>query len=300
MPTDTARDTANARTQFELGAQHEAEGRTPEAISAYRQAVELDGTPDQVFRLAFLLDLHGEDEEAFGLYEQLCRLPQPPVNALINLAVIFEDRSETGHAERCLQKVLDGDATHGRARLFFKDAAGSRDMLFDEDEAAADARQNAMLDTPVTDFELSVRARNCLKKMEIRTLGDLLKVTEHELMAYKNFGETSLTEIKQMLTARGLRLGQGLEGGGYMFKRPERYAELREIAGDEILSSPVATLELSVRARKALQLLNVQTVGDLASVTEAELMGVKNFGATSLEEIRARLADRNLSLRKMD
>ena len=69
-----------------------------------------------------------------------------------------------------------------------------------------------MLDTPVTDFELSVRARNCLKKMNIRTLGDLLKVSEAELLSYRNFGETSLVEIKNMLSSKGLRLGQGVDG----------------------------------------------------------------------------------------
>ena len=47
--------------------------------------------------------------------------------------------------------------------------------------------------------------------MNIRTLGDLLKITEAELMSYKNFGESSLLEIKKMLSQRNLRLGQGME-----------------------------------------------------------------------------------------
>jgi DNA-directed RNA polymerase subunit alpha len=54
-----------------------------------------------------------------------------------------------------------------------------------------------------------------------------------------------------------------------------------------------------VRARKALQLLNLATLGELASRTEAELMGVKNFGATSLHEIRERLVQHGLSLRTL-
>jgi len=56
----------------------------------------------------------------------------------------------------------------------------------------------------------------------------------------------------------------------------------------------------SVRCRKALQMLGVQTLGDLASRTEAELMGVKNFGQTSLDEIRERLADHGLGLRTLE
>ena len=59
-------------------------------------------------------------------------------------------------------------------------------------------------------------------------------------------------------------------------------------------------MELSVRARKALQQLGAQSIGDLASRTEAELMGVKNFGQTSLVEIREKLGHFNLDLRMLD
>src|SRR5213592_4273860 len=84
-------------------------------------------------------------------------------------------------------------------------------MHVEEVEDRDALKKKAMLDTPVTDFELSVRARTCLKKMNIRSLGDLLRITEAELMSYKNFGESSLIEIKKMLTAKNMRLGQGLE-----------------------------------------------------------------------------------------
>ena len=55
-----------------------------------------------------------------------------------------------------------------------------------------------------------------------------------------------------------------------------------------------------MRARKALQLLNIHTLGDLCSHTEAELMGVKNFGATSLTEVKERLHEFGLALRSLD
>jgi DNA-directed RNA polymerase subunit alpha len=59
-------------------------------------------------------------------------------------------------------------------------------------------------------------------------------------------------------------------------------------------------MELSVRARKALHLLNIGTIGELCMRTEAELMGVKNFGMTSLMEIKEKLAQQGLSLRKLE
>lgn len=169
-----------------------------------------------------------------------------------------------------------------------------------EEEADRDVfKRKALLDTPVSDFELSVRARTCLKRMNIRSLGDLLKITEAELLSYKNFGESSLLEIKKMLTAKGLRLGQGLEEA----HRQARRALMEQYKGtgqETILAKPVSDLQLSVRARKALQLLNIQSLGDLASHTEAELMGIKNFGATSLTEVRERLAEHGLGLRKIE
>ena len=47
-------------------------------------------------------------------------------------------------------------------------------------------------------------------------------------------------------------------------------------------------------------MLGIMTIGDLATRTEAELMGVKNFGATSLDEIKERLASFGLELRLLD
>jgi DNA-directed RNA polymerase subunit alpha len=135
--------------------------------------------------------------------------------------------------------------------------------------------------------------------MEIRTLGDLLKVSEAELLSYKNFGETSLVEIKAMLTQRGLRLGQNLETQ-YHRVRADVYEDLLDQADEETLSRPITTLDFSVRSRKALQLLGVQTIGDLATRTEAELMGIKNFGNTSLVEVRERLATVGLDLRTLE
>ena len=275
----------------------EKEGKRYEAVEELRQAVSCGSNQDHMFRLAYLLDIVGEEQEAINVYEELISRDQPHINALLNLSVIYEDRGNLNAAEKCLRQILDTEPTHKRARLYIVDVQSSTDMYYDEEIARDAAKTNAMLNTPVTDFELSVRARNCLKKMEIRTLGDLLKVSENELMSYKNFGETSLVEIKHMLTARGLRLGQSVEGGHVSRAHQDRYQELLNHAPEQVLKQPVSTLNLSVRARKALQLLNIQTLSDLAIRTEAELMGIKNFGSTSLVEINAGLAAHGLELR---
>ncbi|MBB48113.1 MAG: hypothetical protein CMJ33_06140 [Phycisphaerae bacterium] len=294
-------DPAAAAASLEKARKLEADMDRVGAIEAYREATELGNDSEALFKLAWLLDQHGEEDEAIACYERIMNSPVglPSINAMINLAVVYEDRGDIAAAERCLRKVLESAPNNPRARLFMKDILASKDMYYDEEQDRNIAKRSALLDTPVTDFELSVRARNCLKKMKIRTLGDLLKITEAELLSYKNFGETSLVEIKAMLSQKGLRLGQGLEGQ-YSQVRKEIYEELRGKAPDHILNKPVSALELSVRARKALQQLGAQSIGDLASRTEAELMGVKNFGQTSLVEIREKLGHFNLDLRMLD
>jgi DNA-directed RNA polymerase subunit alpha len=69
------------------------------------------------------------------------------------------------------------------------------------------------------------------------------------------------------------------------------------VANEGVLATPVADLELSVRSRKALGRLRVATLGELASKTEADLLSCKNFGQTSLNEIKQRLSEYGLELR---
>jgi DNA-directed RNA polymerase subunit alpha len=294
------RDTATAAKHLAAAAAAERSGDRVTAIAEFRKASAADTeSAETLFRLAYHLDLVGEEDEALATYERCIEKPPAMINALLNLAVSYEDREDYARAERCLRQILDTHPNHPRARLYMKDVAASREMVIEEEEGRDIFKRRALFDTPVTDFELSVRARTCLKKMNIRTLGDLLRITEAELMSYKNFGESSLLEIKKMLSARNLRLGQGLEDAHRQARR--QLAEQYKGTGNEaVLAKPVGELQLSVRARKALQLLNIQTLGDLASRTEAELMGVKNFGATSLKEVKDRLADAGLGLRKLD
>lgn len=297
--SDSPDNAKAAQAEYEASIKAEQEGDREKAVAHLRKAANLSREHDYAFRLGYMLDLLGEEDEAVAVYEQLVQRDRPHVHALINLAVLYEDRGDIAGAEKCLRQVLDTNPNHPRAQLYMKDVAASRDMYYDENAARDLAKRNALLDTPVTDFELTVRARNCLKKMQIRTLGDLLRVSEAELLSYKNFGETSLVEIKQMLSAKGLRLGQGLDGQHGRIRK-EILEQLKGKASEAVLNKPVSVLDLSVRARKALQMLNIQTLGDLATRTEAELLGVKNFGTTSLTEIKEKLTEYGLSLRTLE
>ncbi len=296
------RDTDTASRYFQQGFAAEQQGDRLGAIDAYEAAFVADpDDPKICFHLAFNLDLVGEEDEALHLYEQCTQGPTPSLNSLINLAVLYEDRNQYAKAERCIRQVLATDSNHDRAVLFIKDIEASKHMIIDEHQENRLEMQSAVLDTPVTDFDLSVRTRNGLRKMDIRTLGDLLRISEADLRSYKNVGDNSLDEIRAMLTQRGLRLGQALEQQQSAAQQAV-YDQLRSDSGSdqEFFSHSVAELQLSVRARKALALLNIQTIGELCMRTEAELMGVKNFGMTSLLEIKERLAEGKLSLRTLE
>src|SRR3954454_2382103 len=182
-----------AEEYYRRGLDAEKEGNHEKGVEFYERALNENPDHEQAaFHLAVLYDRRAEDAKAIELYERICTSPPVHINALMNLAVLYEDNNHYDEAHRCLEAVLETNPNHERARLFMKDVESARSMYYDEDMDRRGDRRNAVLEIPISDFELSVRSRNCLKKMNIRSLGDLLKTTEAELLSYKNFGETSL------------------------------------------------------------------------------------------------------------
>jgi DNA-directed RNA polymerase subunit alpha len=288
---------ASAQYHYVLARCQEANGLYDEAMDNYRTAIEIEPNHSKaLFHLAYSCDLRGDEDAAIDYYKQLLTQQPTYVNALLNLAVLYEDADEYDKADKCIDQVLSHHPNHPRAILFKKDVKSSKTMLYDEEDEKNKTRKSQILETPISDFELSVRSRNCLKKMNLYTIGDLLNITEAELLSYKNFGETSLTEIKHILNSRGLSLGMAIEEklGQATFNDSD------EEIDSELLNKNIEELQLSVRARKCLLNLDIKTTGDMVSKTEAELLGCKNFGMTSLVEIKKVLNSMGLNLRQLD
>lgn len=76
------------------------------------------------------------------------------------------------------------------------------------------ARMALLLKTPIDDLELSVRSVNSLKNSSIRSLGDLVRQTEDQILEVKNFGKKSLQEIADLLEREGLNFGMRFEENG--------------------------------------------------------------------------------------
>lgn len=77
--------------------------------------------------------------------------------------------------------------------------------------AAGNPSFNEHLGKTVDELELSVRASNCLKNANIKTISELVQKTEYEMLKTKNFGRKSLNEIKEILHSMGLHLGMRLD-----------------------------------------------------------------------------------------
>jgi len=287
----------SAEYHFQLASCFLSEGERGSAIRHYERAVELDpGHTGSLFQLGHANDLHGNDDEAVSYYERCLNHPPVHVGVLMNLGILYEDTEKYDKAVECYRRVLYANPTDEEARLFLRDAQASLTMYYSPEEDHAFSRFSQVLEVPVTDFELSVRSRNCLKKMNIRTLGDLTRVTEQQLLSSKNFGETSLEEIKEIMASKGLHLGQSLEEGA---QNELRYRPQQPLTPEEqaVLNKPVSDLNLSVRARKCMNRLGINSLGDLIARSADELLESKNFGVTSLAEVREKLVQLGLSLR---
>ncbi len=84
----------------------------------------------------------------------------------------------------------------------------------EEEEEEISVEEQALyekLRLPISELELSVRSSNCLKEANIKSLSELVRKTEEELLDFRNFGKKSLTEIGDVLKAHGLSLGMKID-----------------------------------------------------------------------------------------
>lgn len=84
----------------------------------------------------------------------------------------------------------------------------------EEEEEEISIEEQALyekLRLPISELELSVRSANCLKDANIKTISELVRKTESELLTFRNFGKKSLTEINDLLKVMGIHLGMKVD-----------------------------------------------------------------------------------------
>jgi DNA-directed RNA polymerase subunit alpha len=294
---ESAREAATrAEYSYQMGCIRADHGDIFGAIEYFERTVDMDPHHTAaLFRLANEMNLLGNDDDAIRLYEQSLSRPPYYIGALINLGLLYEDKERYPAAAFCFNRVLQFYPNHERAQLYLKDIQAAGDMYYDEDAVRHQRELEQVMRIPIADFELSARSRNCLERAGIETLGDLTAISEHDLLASKNFGETSLREIRDILKTRGLSIGQFASRSP--LAAPIFTPETVSPQEQAVLEAPVGDLNLSVRARKCLSRLGLVTIGELMSKTADELLSVRNFGVTSLNEVRAKLTEMGLRLR---
>lgn len=124
------------------------------------------------------------------------------------------------------------------------------------------------------------------------------QITDYDKLSLEVFTNGTMTPEEAVgLSARilteHLMLFAGLTEEGHGV---EMLADPREDERDRILDMPVEELELSVRSFNCLKRAGINSVGELISKTEAEMMKVRNLGKKSLEEVKGKLAELDLSL----
>ena len=91
-------------------------------------------------------------------------------------------------------------------RITLEDEETSSENQYDEESL----KMRQLLQSKLTEMDLSVRALNCLKAAEVDTLGDLVTFNKSDLMKFRNFGKKSLTELDELVAAKGLNFGMDL------------------------------------------------------------------------------------------
>ncbi len=109
------------------------------------------------------------------------------------------------YAANILQRHLD---------VFLSIGKLPEEMEEEEEESKEKRELHKKMSKPISELELSVRSSNCLADADIRTIGDLVRRKETEMLKYKNFGKKSLNEINAVLSSMGMHLGMEIDEDG--------------------------------------------------------------------------------------
>jgi DNA-directed RNA polymerase subunit alpha len=127
--------------------------------------------------------------------------------------------------EKLVMEVVSDGSVHPKEAL--KEAAKiliHHFMLFSDEKITLDTQEKQeveefdeeslhmrqLLKTKLVDMDLSVRALNCLKAADVETLGELVAFNKNDLLKFRNFGKKSLTELEDLVQAKGLHFGMNV------------------------------------------------------------------------------------------
>lgn len=151
-----------------------------------------------------------------------------PVKNVIYAVEPYRVGQKTDYEKLVLDVITDGtispqEAVHFAGKILndhikyfinfdeFEEEQAPVDTVEEEVKIAEKNRVRKILTTPVDELELSVRAHNCLKAANIRSLAELVALQESELLKFRNFGRKSLQELHELVIQHGLEFGMNVE-----------------------------------------------------------------------------------------
>jgi len=165
-------------------------------------------------------------------------------------------------------------------------------------------------------LDLSVRSRNALRNNSIRTLGQLVLLSDDQLIEFKNLGLKSLTDVHRALdefvaehteeiktqqsairkgvSETSVKSGPVRSTGGWLVPRDLSSRKngqgqpTSDDALDDLMTAPVEVLDLSTRALNTLKRLRIISVEELLAYPKHKIMHEENFGIRSLNEIESK------------
>jgi Bacterial RNA polymerase, alpha chain C terminal domain/Sigma-70, region 4 len=171
----------------------------------------------------------------------------------------------------------------------------------------------SILQTPLEKVDLSTRTANCCQAAGLLNIGQLAKLSSLDIMSWRNAGQKTLREIREILGSIGLKLTDDRKPTGCIDADvvskltspvievlPDMPAVLHlEKASQEVkknLVYPLKQLPLSVRARNITVRLEVRYLGDLAQLSRERILSISNAGKRTLQEIQELLEGHGLQL----
>ena len=151
-----------------------------------------------------------------------------PIKNVIYTVEPYRVGQKTDYEKLVLDVRTDGtvtaqEAVHNAAKILsdhikffinfdeFQEEEQQQELVEEEVKAAERNRLRKILLTPVDELELSVRAHNCLKAANIKTLAELVQLQEAELLKFRNFGRKSLQELAEVVQNYGLEFGMSVD-----------------------------------------------------------------------------------------
>ena len=153
-------------------------------------------------------------------------------------------------------------------------------------------RLSAVRVIPIEELGLSVRAYNCLKRVNINTIGDLVKITPDDLSRIRNLGEMSSREVRNNLKEFLLHFDEvaffndsSIDYSRLMKEEEDVPITKKVIRGTIIYDIPIRQLGLSVRASNCLERVGIRNVSEILYWDREDLLKLRNMGVGSANEI---------------